>query len=353
MPLAVRARPGHAGLWITGTVTPAGAETGVRVRRRAGSDDPRLAREEATALEAEILRSYHLGERRPDVPFSRAVTSYLTHEVRGAGTKALVRRLLIHFADTPLRRIDQAAVDKAREALLRPDHAPATATRNVIAPLRAILMHAERRGWCDMPRFDAPAAPKGRTAFLTPEQFEALHAAAAEHVRPLLTWLVGTGCRMGESLALDWSAVDLTGATARLWADTTKAGKVRVVAMPPAVVAALAELPTREGRVFLNDVDEPYPDSRETGGGGQIKYAWRDACMRAQIRDRTPHDLRHTWATWDYALNRDLLGLRDRGGWSSVALVERYAHLMPAGHEAGIRRVWGLAGPAMVREMAA
>lgn len=352
MPLDVGPRKGRAGLWISGTVRPAGAVKGIRVRRRAGSDDPRLAREEATALEAQILRDHHLGRRRAAVPFSRAVASYLKHEARSEGTKALVRRLLLHFADTPLEAIGQEAVDKAREALLEPGHAPATATRNVVAPVRAILTHAAKRGWCDHPRLEAPAAPKGRTAFLLPEQFEAVHAAAAPHLRPLLTWLVCTGCRMGESLALDWSAVDLISGQARLWADTTKGEKVRIVRIPPAAVAALAGLPARTGRVFLDQHGEAYPDSRETGAGGQIRWWWEQACRAAGV-DATPHDLRHTWATWDYALHRDPFGLRERGGWSSVVLVERYAHLMPSGHEAGIRRVWGLAGPAALVERAA
>jgi hypothetical protein len=41
-------------------------------------------------------------------------------------------------------------------------------------------------------------------------------------------------------------------------------------------------------------------------------------------------------------LHRDLLALKADGGWSSVELVERYAHVMPAGHEAAIRRFWGI-----------
>jgi hypothetical protein len=41
-----------------------------------------------------------------------------------------------------------------------------------------------------------------------------------------------------------------------------------------------------------------------------------------------------------YAINRDLLALKIGGGWSSVALVERYGHFLPAGHEAAIRSFW-------------
>jgi integrase len=66
---------------------------------------------------------------------------------------------------------------------------------------------------------------------------------------------------------------------------------------------------------------------------------------RAKLSGITPHDLRHSWASWHYALHRDLLALKIEGGWSSVALVERYAHLMPTGLEAEIRAFWHQGAP--------
>ena len=76
-------------------------------------------------------------------------------------------------------------------------------------------------------------------------------------------------------------------------------------------------------------------------GGGHIRTAWAAACRRAGVVATGPHVLRHSFASWHYAIHRDLLRLRDAVGWSSVDQVERYAHLMPAGHEDAIRRVWG------------
>jgi hypothetical protein len=40
-----------------------------------------------------------------------------------------------------------------------------------------------------------------------------------------------------------------------------------------------------------------------------------------------------------------LLRLKEDGGWSSVALVERYAHLMKEGHQDEIKSFWGLEPP--------
>src|SRR5262249_9187503 len=74
---------------------------------------------------------------------------------------------------------------------------------------------------------------------------------------------------------------------------------------------------------------EPYARLREndTSAGDRIKKAFGNACERAGIRDFTPHDCRHTWATWHYAKNRDLLALQRLGGWKTLSMVTRYTHV--------------------------
>lgn len=380
MPLIVRRRKDTNTLWIVGTVRPAGAAQGIRIRRRAGTDKPALAREEAAGLEAQILRNHHLGERAPDVTFSEAVLDYLKFATRSPGTRALVRRLLLHFGDTPLAKIDQQAANAACRALLRPEAKAATIRRNVMAPLSAVMTHAQHhlRHAPPAPALRAPRIPPAPPAFLLPAQAEALLAAAREPFRGLLHAYLCTGCRTRELLTLDWSQVDLAGARLILWEGETKAGARRVVHLPPAAIVTLAGLaypkrvdgervlvPEREGRVFRDWRGFEYRDVREGGGGGQLRTAWSRACRLAGLPGRwhewtpaaggkaarswipafTPHDLRHSWASWDYALHRDLLGLKERGRWASVAQVECYAHLMPAGQEAAIRRIWGLPEP--------
>jgi integrase len=152
-------------------------------------------------------------------------------------------------------------------------------------------------------------------------------------------FLLGTGARMSEAIELVWRDVDLQGARVIFW--RTKTGKRRVAALPPRVVTELAELSPRDGRVFRRADGQPYADRRREEGG-HIKKAWKGAIRRAGLdTELTPHDCRHTFASWHYALNRDLLALKVEGGWSSVTLVERYAHLLPAGHESAIRQFLG------------
>jgi integrase len=83
--------------------------------------------------------------------------------------------------------------------------------------------------------------------------------------------------------------------------------------------------------VFRRPDGKPYErlrdDADDTSAGNRIRKAFAAACRRAGIKDFTPHCCRHTWATWHYASNRDLLALQRLGGWKSLAMVSRYAHV--------------------------
>jgi integrase len=246
------------------------------------------------------------------------------------------------LGDVTLAEVNQLAIAKAKRVMLSPDASPATFSRSVIVPIRAVLMHASENGWCDAPRLRAPRQPEGRVNYLLPSEAEKLLDAAAAHLRPLLLMLIGTGARMSEALELEWRDVDLRGGRAILW--RTKNGRRRDIDLPPATVAAIASLSHRKGIVFRRPDGMPYADKRRRSGG-QITDGFAGAVRRAGINtELTPHDLRHTWASWHYALNRDLLLLKRDGGWHSVALVERYAHLMPTGLEGEIRAFLHVAG---------
>jgi len=329
MPLKLTKR--GAFFYVRGTVR------GRRVYEAAQTIDRRQAEAFRAKREAELFEAAVFGERAV-VSFRRAALSYLEFEPRSERTKNYVGHLVKYFADMRLAKIDQAEADRAVEKIVGLDAAPATKVRTVYTPLRAILTHAAARGWCAPPNFETPAPPKGKTRWLTPAEAEALIAGAAPHLRPLLTFYLCTGARVSEALDLQWPDVDLMARRAVL--RDTKNGRDRVAALPPAAVAALSNLPHRDGHVFRRDDGEPYVDVKREHGG-QIKKAFGTGCRNAQIRGLTPHDLRHTWATWFYALSKDMLLLKDEGGWRTLSMVERYAHLMPSSMGPQIKRVWG------------
>jgi integrase len=342
MPLSLTRR-GGTGTWqIVGTVA------GQRIRQSARTADKRLAEEARAELEASLYRGAVFGARAV-VTWNQAVNSYLDAAPRSASENARLLRLHDHLTGKRLSDINQALVDRIIQSRCRPDAQPATKLREVITPIRAVLAHAARRQWCDMPALEAPKGASGvkRTRWLTPAEVECLATNAAKHLVPLILFLAGTGARLSEAMALQWADVDLKHG--RVLLRDTKQGRDRVAELPPRSVAALANLPHRAGHVFRPPAmrGKQRTSYAETGGlyGGQIATAWAGACRRAKITDATPHTLRHTWASWHYAMHRDLMRLKADGDWSTITQTERYTKLVPGTMAAEIRKFLGLTKP--------
>ena len=196
---------------------------------------------------------------RATVTIGEATDKYLEERQPGDGEKLLITRILKHLGSSVLlTNINQEAVDRMLSCVLRPGAGPST-KRRVISPLEAILNHAARRGWCERPAFVKPDVPKGKTRWLTPQEFLNLHAACEKRQRrlgPLLHFMVCTGARVSEALELQWDQVDLQAGTAVFL--KTKNGRKRVAHLPSACVSTLANLEQREGAVFRGLRDRPY-----------------------------------------------------------------------------------------------
>lgn len=317
MPLKLVRRPKSPHWIIRGTLR------GIRVEESTQVSDKRAAEEIRAKREAEILAQSVYG-RRATATFAEAALSYLEQ----GGSKRFLEPVIRHFGTTPLAKIDQDALDKGARKLF-PKAAAATRNRQFYTPASAVLHHAARRGWCARPMIERPEAAPDRVRWLSIEEADRLVGKAGKHLRPLLVFLFYTGARVGEALWLDWRNVDL--ARAHVAFPKTKNGEPRGVPLHPRVIAALANLPHREGEVFRRPDGDPYErledDPTDTSAGTRIATAFKGACRRAGIDDFHPHDCRHTWATWHYQANRDLGALQKLGGWKSIRMVMRYAHV--------------------------
>ena len=340
--LRIVTRKGSATLYLRGTVR------GIRIFESAGTSDWTLAGEARAARETEIFRGAVHGFAPARIGWAEAALSYLQAEPRSPSTLVFVQKLTRHFGTKACRDIDQLAIDAAGRALCRPTAKPATKLRNVVAPARAVLLHAHRRGWCDAPQLEIAKPGPPRTDWLTPAEAEAMIAAAGRwnsHVRPLLVFLFCTGARTGEALSLDWADVNLQHA--RLVLRDTKGGGDRHVDLPPRAVIEMANLGHRTGKVFRQWRGKAYraTEAGKAGSyGGQIAKAWASCLAASGIsRHLTPHHARHSWASWHYAVHKDMLLLKHAGGWAKTDMVERYAHLTPPGMAPDALRFWGCA----------
>jgi hypothetical protein len=132
------------------------------------------------------------------------------------------------------------------------------------------VTHAAKRKLCDKPAFERPKQPRGRVRWITFEEADKLIASCAPHLAPLVTFMLFTGCRIGEALALDWRDVDLSRSHAAFL--DTKNGDRRGTPLHPRALAALANMPHRTGIVFRRPDKRPY--APKDGGGGQTGVQW-------------------------------------------------------------------------------
>ncbi|KGV35940.1 phage integrase family protein [Burkholderia pseudomallei MSHR4012] len=54
------------------------------------------------------------------------------------------------------------------------------------------------------------------------------------------------------------------------------------------------------------------------------------ACRATGMVDFHWYDLRHTWASWHVQHGTPLMVLKELGGWETIAMVQKYAHLAPS-----------------------
>ncbi len=305
--------------YLRGTVKGIVVDESTGVRSLAAAEEIRAIRE------AEILREVIHGPQATKT-FAEAALHYMEN----GGDACHLIPVLQYFGETKLSQIGQAEVVAAAKKLGKKKDgtmkAPQTVNRQVYTPVSAVMNHAARLKWCPKPVFARPSQPNGRVRYLTFDEAERLIAAAAPHLRPLVIFLLHTGARLSEALYLDWQHVDLVAR--RVEFHNTKNGESRGVPLHERVVAALKGTAHTQGAVFRRPDGKPY-ESRGGKGGGQVKKAWGSMIKRAKIEDFSPHDCRHTWATWFYKSSRDSLGLMRAGGWKSERMVARYAHLNP------------------------
>jgi integrase len=160
-----------------------------------------------------------------------------------------------------------------------------------------------------------------RLRFLEPEEEDRLLAECAEPLRMLI--LIGTNCGLrlkSEALTLRWADIDIARKILTVAAAYAKSGTCRSLSLNSAVLAALSQLPRISDFVFAKPNGKPYHGVR----------GFHAACQRAGLTGVTPHTLRHTFATRLVENGVDRRTVQELGGWATLSLIQRYAHVSHA-----------------------
>jgi integrase len=189
-------------------------------------------------------------------------------------------------------------------------------------------------------RVKAPRAPTRRNDPWSAEQIRAFILGAMNWNPPhghLFAFLLGTGARIGEALALRWGDVDLQAGIARIrrsatwvrgdWVfgePKTDAGR-RDVHLPEFVLLALRQLPGQgdpDRLIFLNRYDR-LPNRSDVG------ESLRRLLRRLGLPRIRIHDLRHLHAAMLIRAGVDIKTVQQRLGHSSAGFtLQVYGHLL-------------------------
>jgi integrase len=175
--------------------------------------------------------------------------------------------------------------------------------------------------------------PSGRVRYLSDEEERTLaKVLATDEDRDRLRVLLQTGLRKSEFLGLCWKDMDFKAAV--LTIPLSKHGGTRHVPLTSEVRAILARRPRpldSSALVFPNSV-----------GGVDLHWAEKafpEAVRAAGIENFRLHDTRHTFASRLAMAGVDLLTIKELGGWKTLSMVQRYAHLSPSHRRQAIERL--------------
>jgi integrase len=223
-----------------------------------------------------------------------------------------------------LETINRDVLERVMEARLAEGVSNATVNRTMEVVRSILRMAANEWDWIERaPSVRMLPEPKRRIRFLSREEAQRLIEELPEHLAEMARFSLATGLRKANVTGLEWSQVDFERRVARVHPDQAK-GR-RAIGVPLNAEAILV----------LRRQHEKHPRFVFTHRGKPVKNvntkAWKAALERAGITDFRWHDLRHTWASWHVQEDTPLHALQELGGWESVEMVRRYAHLAP-GH---------------------
>lgn len=336
---------------------------GKRIKESLGTTDKRQAQELHDKRKAELWRVDRLGDF-PDVTFEEACLRWIEEKSDKKSLDTDKGRMgfwLEHFEGVRLKDITEARIYsavsrmhnrsnleiwKARVEAARkkgkPDPVyvakPVTTSTKAkhLALMKAILRAAERDWkWLEKaPVIKIPTVRNKRVRWLEKDEAKRLIDECPEPLKSVVKFALATGLRRSNIINLEWQQIDMQRRVAWVNPEDSKSNRAIGVALNDTACKVLRDqIGNHHKFVFVHTKAGRRPDGSITPAVRKMRVddsrAWKSACKRAGIEDFRFHDLRHTWASWLIQSGVPLSVLQEMGGWESIEMVRRYAHLAP------------------------
>ncbi|KHT21039.1 integrase [Pectobacterium brasiliense] len=340
------------------------APDGKRIRQSLGTEDRREAQELHDKLKADSWRTARLGDA-PVKLFEEACVRWLRekeHKRSLDADKSKITFFLEHFRGCELASITNDKIQMAISTAYNRKHKERWEEKRdrkrregkTLAPYRAkpisestkyslqafmrslLRMAANEWGWLSsVPVVKARQPRNKRIRWLTHDEARSLINELPDQLKPVVTFALATGLRRSNIIDLEWSQVDMPRRMAWIHPENAKGGKAIGVALNETACGILrGQIGKHHRWVFVHETSSIKPNGERTPEIRKLRNdgntAWNAALKRAGIENFRFHDLRHTWASWLIQSGVPLSALQEMGGWESMEMVRRYAHLSPS-----------------------
>ena len=315
---------------------------GKTIRQSTGTTDPGLAAEKENQIKTDHFRGKQLGHVTET--WEQAVIAWTNRHAKdkSLSTTQVHLRWLDTLPQLKGRVLDKVNADAIGEITDRSlatkvikngtptdDCRSPSTTNRYLETVRKILICANERGKLHtLPKFVMLGEPPQKDEFISAEEAGILLAELAKSNRLAETHdavkiALATGLRHANVVGLEWRHIDLDKKVAWIKASSSKnARPIRV----PLNDDAMEVLHRRHGAntmfVFVSC------------RGKRLTRANTDsfnaAMERVGLGRFTFHDLRHCWASNHARMGTPLQALQALGGWRTLGMVDRYAHLAPS-----------------------
>jgi len=252
-----------------------------------------------------------LGEYLTDKPTERAAYA--------------AKRLLEHWSGKYIDEITPAEITEYK----RLREVSRGTLQKELGFLRAAINHCNLHlGWQlpEVTKGKMPGEPKGRVRWITPTEANKLIEHSAEHIRRFIILGLNTGMRSSEMLGLTWDRVDLIRREIKLDPVDQKAERYDIVPINQSAYDVIREcIGNHKSHVLTFKPSKEKPHQPIL----RIKNGFQRACERAGIENFTPHDLRHTAASWMVQSGVSIQAVKEVLRHADISTTMRYAHLAP------------------------
>jgi len=298
-----------------------------------GTAEKRKATEFHDRLKAERWEQEKLGVK-PRRTWADAVVKFLdetSHKRSQAKDKGILRWPDPYLGHKYIDEVDRALIDHIKVA--RSTEGTQSTTNRYLAVIRSILRKSrDEWEWLEhIPKVSLYKEPDGRTRSLSLAEFQRLHSELPPHLADMALFTVATGLRQANVAKLEWLEVDMEQRHAWIPANKYKNGRPHAVPLNEIALAVLQKQIGKHKEYVFTFRGNPVANVSTK--------AWWAALERAGIENFRWHDLRHTFATWHRQAGTPTHELQRLGGWKTLAMVERYAHIAPEGLQIAASRL--------------